>query len=141
MSLSVGFDINKENLINKINKYIDVHKDRHTSIYFFNHEIYDIKVNPISIKEKDFDYRGRTALWDTLNYVLNHAKWDIFPIFVIFTDGCDTASTLYTKDEIIERIVYKRMLGWTFVFPYRDFDCYYIKDGYFPSYCMGGSIS
>ncbi len=120
VDISLSMTTDKRLLINDINKYIETYPNYNVSVYFFNHVIDEVKHNVKKIKDKDFDFRGRTALWDSIEYVLNKASYDIFPTFVIFTDGRDTASEFTTFDQVYNRIFYKKMMGWNFIFPDRN---------------------
>lgn len=114
VDISLSIVTTKKHLIQSLNEYIDMHRNDHVSIYFFNHEIDCILVNPYEISDKHFDFRGRTALWDILNIVMDKATWDIFPEFIIISDCRDTASIFHTEDEMHERMFYKKLIGWTF---------------------------
>lgn len=120
VDVSLSMTADKSLLINNINKYIETYPKYNVSVYFFNHAIDEIRHNVTRIKDKDFDFRGRTALWDSIDYVLTKASYDVFPTFIIFTDGRDTASKINTFDSIYNRIFYKKLIGWTFVFPYNN---------------------
>lgn len=112
ISLSVSFP--KSTLINILNQYIDAHRSDNVSIYFFNHAIDGVFINPHRIRDSDFDFRGRTALYDVLNKIMDSAMWDIFPEFIIFSDWKDTASEKYSEKDTEERIYYKEFIGWSF---------------------------
>lgn len=120
VDISLSMKIDKQDLINDINKYIETYNNHYVSVYFVNHVIDDVKYNVKYIKDSDFDFRGRTALWESFDSLLNIASYDVFPIFIIYTDGKDTASQNKTQEDVYSRVVLKKLIGWKFIYPYKN---------------------
>lgn len=95
-STSIGFDNIKETLIDQVNSILDGHEGL---VVFFNTRIDGIK-HTRKIKDRDFDMRGSSAIWDSLYTIIDdHRHLYSVNLFVI-TDGKDTSSCSRTFDDV-----------------------------------------
>jgi hypothetical protein len=115
IDVSLSMDMTKMEIIKLVNKYIETHNGKRVSVYFFSHVIEESFENVTRIRESDFEFRGRSAIWDSLEFVFEKANKFYFPIIAILTDGKDTASVC-PKPNIRQKL----LMGWTFVYLLRD---------------------
>lgn len=115
VDVSLSMELTKREVVTLVNKYIETHNGNRVSVYFFSHVIEETFENVTRIRESDFEFRGRSAIWDSLEFVFEKANKFFFPTIVLLTDGCDTASVCPKPD-----IRQKMLMGWTFVYLLRD---------------------
>ena len=87
-------------------------------IYTFNSTIEMIARNQ---RIDDYDIGGRTCFYDSLGELLQlieERKPFYPPDIVIWTDGIDTGSGIYTFDTIERMVQLYSDRGWRFTFPY-----------------------
>ena len=72
------------------------------------------EVNPLT--RETFKPRGSTALLDAIGRMIKEWKGATKPTVVIFTDGLENASRVYTKAHIKDLIDARQKDGWTFVY-------------------------
>jgi len=127
----------KSDVIGGFNSFIDRHKmekdiDVNVSLYKFNNEITNtIDNKPVSnvpnLTNNDYKPNGFTALYDAIGISINST--DIYinslsaenrpdsVMVVIFTDGEENASKLYTSTAIKSIIeTHEKLLKWNFIY-------------------------
>lgn len=115
VDVSLSMELTKGEIVKIVNKYIETHNGKRVSVYFFSHVIEESFENVTRIRETDFEFRGRSAIWDSLEFVFDKAKKFYFPTIALLTDGHDTASILPKPN-----ITQKKLMGWTFAFLLHD---------------------
>lgn len=114
-STSIGFDESKKYIIQDVNEIL---KNKDGIVYFFNTRIDEHKITH-RIREKDFDMRGSSSIWDSLYSIIDkHRNTYRVQLFVL-TDGHDTSSKNKTYDDIDYELWYLKLVKlWTVTWVY-----------------------
>jgi hypothetical protein len=105
-STSIGFDESKKYIIHDVNEILN-DKDGH--VYFFNTRI-DGHLIRSRIRERDFDMRGSSSIWDSIYSIIDkHRNLYRVQLFVL-TDGHDTSSKNKTYDDIEYELWFLRLV-------------------------------
>lgn len=107
-STSIGFDEVKHQIIQDVNTILDGDIGL---VYFFNTRV-DSHHRCFRISEKDFDMRGSSSIWDSLDDILERHKKDTSIDLYILTDGKDTSSVFKTYDDIEYELWFLKLTSW-----------------------------